>query len=155
MDLAQMQLPLDVIAIEKIIPHRYPFLLIDKVISMVEGKSIVAIKNVSISDPILQGHFPGQPIYPGVLMVEGIAQTAAVLGVASSKDKVEGVLLSSIDDARFRRVVDPGTTLRYEVTLDKRRGAFCWFTGHAYVEQEIAVSAKLSAMMKFHKEVHS
>lgn len=148
MDATKLEFPLDVVAIQKIIPHRYPFLLIDRVISIVAGQSVVAIKNVSISDPILQGHFPGQPVYPGVLMVEGLAQTAAVLGISSNKNKIETVLLSSIEDARFRRVVNPGDTLRYEVQLERQRGGFCWFKGTAYVEQEIAVSVKFSALMK-------
>jgi 3-hydroxyacyl-[acyl-carrier-protein] dehydratase len=152
MEAPKVDLPLDVIAIQKLIPHRYPFLLIDKVISIEIGRSVVAIKNVSMSDPILQGHFPGQPIYPGVLMIEGIAQTAAVLGVSSANDDVETILLSSVEEARFRRIVDPGTTLRYEVTLERRRGGFCWFSGFAYVDQELAVSVKLSAVMKFKKE---
>lgn len=141
-------LPLDVVAIQKLIPHRYPFLLIDKVIEMKPGQSITALKNVSIADPILQGHFPNQPIYPGVLMVEGIAQTAGVLGVYSSKGNVEAILLGSIQDARFRRIVEPGTTLRYEVNLEKNRAGFYWFKGQALVEDEIAVSVTFSAMLK-------
>ncbi len=148
METPKFELPLDVVAIQKIIPHRYPFLLIDKVTALVPGKSVVALKNVSISDPILQGHFPGKPIYPGVLMVEGIAQAAGVLGVLSVDEKVETVLLGAIQEARFRRIVEPGTTLRYEVTLEKQRGGFCWFKGSAYVDQEIAVNVTFSALMK-------
>ena len=148
METPKLELPLDVVAIQKLIPHRYPFLLIDKVISLVPEQSIIAIKNVSISDPILQGHFPGQPIYPGVLMVEGIAQAAGVLGVYSTNNKVQSVLLGAIQDARFRRIVEPGTTLRYEVNLDKKRGGFYWFKGHAYVDEEMAVSVTFSALMK-------
>jgi len=148
METPQLQLPLDIVAIQNLIPHRYPFLLIDKVIALVPDQSITAIKNVSISDPILQGHFPTQPIYPGVLMVEGIAQSAGVLGVYSTTNKVKSVLLGAIQDARFRRIVEPGTTLRYEVNLEKKRGGFYWFKGLAYVDEEIAVSVTFSALMK-------
>ena len=148
MDISKLEMPLDIVTIQKLIPHRYPFLLIDKVIALNPGQSISAIKSVSISDPVFQGHFPGKPTYPGVLMVEGIAQAAGVLGVCSIPNEVETVLLGTIEDARFRRIVDPGTTLRYDVAITKSRGGFYWFKGHAYVGDEVAVTVTFSAVMK-------
>lgn len=148
MELPKLEFPLDVVDIKKLIPHRYPFLLIDKVLSLTPDESITAIKSISYSDPILQGHFPGRPIYPGVLMVEGAAQTAGVLGVYSQKGEVEKVFLTSIEDARFRHVVEPGSTVRYEVSIQKRRGQFFWFKSNFFVEEEAAGSVSFSALMQ-------
>lgn len=148
MHIPELKLPMNTVAIQKCIPHRFPFLLIDKVISLTPNESIVAIKNVSISDPILQGHFPNQPVYPGVLIVEGIAQTAGVLCLYSVQQKFDNILLGEIQNARFRQVVEPGATLHYEVKIEKKRGTFYWFKGQALLENEVAASVSFSAFMK-------
>lgn len=102
------------IEVQNIIPHRYPFLLIDKVLEVVPGKSAIAIKNVSINEPFFQGHFPGNPIMPGVLIVEALAQTACVAGLMLEENKGKLGVFTGIDELKFRRQVVPGDTLRLE-----------------------------------------
>jgi len=140
--------PMDVIAIQKCIPHRHPFLFIDRVLEAVPNERIVATKNVSIADPLLQGHFPGQPVLPGVVIVETIAQATAVLGYLSHDLKLEQCLLTEVQSARFRRQVVPGDVLRIEATLVKRRAPFFWFDAVCSVDGEPAAEVKLSALMK-------
>ncbi len=146
--LPPLKLPMDLEHIKMCIPHRYPFLLIDKVTALEPNKSITAIKNVSFSDPILQGHFPERPVYPGVLMIEGIAQTSGVLGMYTKGERSSEILLVEILETRFRRIVEPGDCLRYEVTAERRRGTFFWFKGEAFVGDELAASARFAASMK-------
>lgn len=149
MELPKLDLPLDIPAIEKCLPHRYPFLLIDKVLALTPGKSVHALKAISGSDPILQGHFPGHPIYPGVLIIEGLAQASGVLGLYSRKaGSVVTVLLTEVEKARFRKKVEPGETLHYEVILERQRGDFFWFDGNARVEDSLVANVKFSALMK-------
>ena len=148
MEMPELKLPLNVHDIEACIPHRYPFLLIDRVIALTPNESVVALKSISGSDPILQGHFPGNPVYPGVLLVEGMAQTSAVLGLYSSGKPFDHVLLTEIEKVRFRQKVEPGVVLRYEVKLEKRRGHFFWFTGEAKVNDELVAHVTFSALMK-------
>jgi 3-hydroxyacyl-[acyl-carrier-protein] dehydratase len=140
-------LPISRKQIEALIPHRYPFLLVDEVIELEPGTRIVAIKHISDDDPVLAGHFPGNPVYPGVYQVEGLAQAAAILG--KFNDSVEGneIFLTEINSARFRRIVKPGDILKYEVTFEKHRAPFFWFVGKAYCGDDLAVQVRLSAKM--------
>ncbi len=144
---------LDVVEIQNILPHRYPFLLVDRVIELEEGKSIKAYKNVSISEPVFQGHFPGHPIYPGVMIIEGMAQAGGVLAFKSSsqaeqeaaKDKV--VYFMSIDKAKFRNPVKPGDRLEYRLEVLKHRGNIWVLEGKAYVDETLVAEAELKAMI--------
>ncbi len=145
---SQVKLPMDIIEIQKCIPHRYPFLLIDRVLEAVPHEYIVAIKNVSMSDPTLQGHFPGNPVMPGVLIVEAIAQAAAVLGHLSYATGLSQCLLTEVSAARFRRPVVPGDVMRFEVHVAKRRPPFFWFDAKCLIDGEVAAEVKISAFIK-------
>ena len=144
---------LDVVAIQKILPHRYPFLLVDRVTDIDEGKSIRAYKNVSISEPVFEGHFPGHPIYPGVMIVEGMAQAGGVLAFESaSKEDQEAaknkvVYFMSIDKCKFRQPVRPGDRLEYRLDVIKHRGNIWVLDGKAYVDDTLVCEAELKAMI--------
>ena len=141
----------DIDLIQRIIPHRYPFLLIDKVIDINADRSAVGIKNVTFNEPHFQGHFPGAPIMPGVTIVEAMAQTAAVMvGVEMDMaDKELLVYFMAIDGCKFRRKVVPGDVLRLSIeTTRGKAGAKVWkFKGVATVEGEMAAEAEFTAMM--------
>jgi len=140
--------PLDVRAIMEIIPHRYPFLLVDRVLELEEGKRIVALKNVTFNEPFFQGHFPGNPIMPGVLVVEAMAQAGAILLLHSrpeSRGKV--VYFAGIDRAKFRRPVVPGDVVRLEVEVLKLRSRTCLMRGKAYVGQSLVAEAEIFSSM--------
>jgi len=136
------------------IPHRYPFLMIDRVTEIRLGESAVGIKNVSINEAHFQGHFPEKPIMPGVLLIESMAQTAAVLVVKTMVEKmgqdVRGKLVyfMTIDNARFRRPVVPGDRVRIEVAVRRRRGPVWRFRGQAMVDGALAAEAEYSAMIQ-------
>jgi len=138
-----LPLPLEASQIMRIIPHRYPFLLIDRVIELEEGKRVVAIKNVSANEPQFTGHFPDRPIMPGVLMVEALAQTGAVAVLSRPDYRGKLALFAGIDDCRFRRLVVPGETLRLEVTVEKLARAFGRARAVATVDGEVAVEATI------------
>ncbi|MGC9420629.1 MAG: 3-hydroxyacyl-ACP dehydratase FabZ [Rhodovulum sp.] len=144
----------DIQLIQRIIPHRYPFLLVDRVTQIVPNKSAVGIKNVTMNEPHFQGHFPGTPIMPGVTIVEALAQTAAVM-VGISLDTVDRDLLvyfMAIDKCKFRRKVVPGDVLELKVTV-KRGGSKVWkFEGVASVDGEMAAEAEFTAMMDMPQE---
>jgi len=141
---AELALPLEAADIMRIIPHRYPVLLIDRVIELEPGKHVVAIKNLTNNEPQFMGHFPGRPIMPGVLMVEALAQAGAVAVLSLPAYRGKLALFAGIDECRFRRTVVPGDTLRLEVTLDKLRGVFGRGRGVASVDGEVAVEATIS-----------
>jgi 3-hydroxyacyl-[acyl-carrier-protein] dehydratase len=141
MDIA---LPLEAADIMRIIPHRYPFLLIDRVVELEPGKRVVAMKSVTANEPQFTGHFPGRPIMPGVLMVEALAQAGAVAVLSLPEYRGKLALFAGIDECRFRRTVLPGDTLRLEVTLEKLRGVFGRGRGVASVDGEVAVEATIS-----------
>ena len=143
----EFTMPMDVVAIQKAIPHRYPFLFIDRVLEVKSFESLVAIRNITISDPALQGHFPNNPIVPGVVIVEGAAQAAAVLG-RISKGTLTECLFTEISEARFRKPVVPGDVLRYEIKLTKHRGPFLWFEAQMSVDAADVAFVKFSALMK-------
>jgi len=143
---------LDVVEIQKILPHRYPFLLVDKVTDMTEGDNIIAYKNISISEPVFQGHFPGHPIYPGVMILEGMAQAGGILALKSSgltdeeiKQKV--IYFMSIDGAKFRSPVKPGDKLEYRISVLKLRKNLIVLDGKAYVGDTLVSEAQLKAMV--------
>jgi len=139
--------------IQKILPHRYPFLLVDRITHIEAGKSIEGYKNVSISEPVFQGHFPDHPIYPGVMIIEGMAQAGGVLafesmdreGQENTKDKV--VYFMSIDKAKFRSPVTPGDRLVYRLSVIKNRGAIWHLDAKAFVDDKLVAEAELKAMI--------
>ena len=141
---ASVKLPLEAADIMRIIPHRYPFLLIDRVIELEPGKHVVAIKSVTANEPQFTGHFPGRPIMPGVLMVEALAQAGAVAVLSLPEYAGKLALFAGIDECRFKRIVLPGDTLRLEVTLEKLRGVFGRGRAVASVDGESAVEATIS-----------
>ncbi len=144
---------LDVIEIQKIIPHRFPFLLLDRVLDIKSGESIHAYKNVSVSEHIFQGHFPGHPIYPGVMIVEGLAQAGGVLAFKSmseedQKDTANKVVyFMSIDKCKFRAPVVPGDKLEYKISVIKHRGSIWVLKGEAFVDGKLVTEAELKAMI--------
>ncbi len=144
---------LDVNEVQKILPHRVPFLLVDRVTAIKAGECVEAYKNISISEPVFQGHFPDHPIYPGVMILEGMAQTGAILAfyeeggeaVKSIEDKV--FYFMSIDKAKFRKPIRPGDRLEYRVSILKHKGAVWVFEGKAFVDGQLACEAELKAMV--------
>ncbi len=144
---------MDVVDIQKILPHRFPFLLVDRVTELVSKDSIVAFKNVSISEPVFQGHFPGHPIYPGVMILEGMAQAGGILAFKSMDDVSEEeiqnkvVYFMSIDKAKFRNPVKPGDRLEYRISVIKNKGAIWILKGEAYVDGKLTSEAELKAMI--------
>jgi 3-hydroxyacyl-[acyl-carrier-protein] dehydratase len=140
----ELTLPLEAADIMRIIPHRYPFLLIDRVVELEPGKRVVAIKNVTANEPQFTGHFPGRPIMPGVLMVEALAQAGAVAVLSLPEYRGKLALFAGIDECRFKRVVVPGDSLTLKVELEKLRGVFGRARAVAAVDGEIAVEATIS-----------
>jgi 3-hydroxyacyl-[acyl-carrier-protein] dehydratase len=139
---------LDINAIQKILPHRYPFLLVDAIEEIEPGKRIVGIKNVSINEAYFQGHFPGQPIMPGVLIIESMAQTGGVLLLSEIPDRQNKLIyFAAIDSARFRRPVVPGDQLKIDVTVASCRGTFCKLEGRASVDGKLAAEAIMMCNM--------
>lgn len=134
----ELNLPLDATGIQRIIPHRFPFLLIDRVIELEPGKRAVALKNVTANEAFFQGHFPGYPMMPGVLIVEAIAQTGAVAMLSQEGHEEQIALFAGIDKVRFKRQVIPGDTLRFEVELGQFRRNIGTGAGTATVDGEIA-----------------
>ncbi|MBT9611316.1 3-hydroxyacyl-ACP dehydratase FabZ [Aquabacterium sp.] len=137
---------MDIHKILEKLPHRYPFLLVDRVLELELNKRIRALKNVSINEPYFQGHFPHRPVMPGVLMLEALAQAAALLAFESTGDGVDEnmvIYFAGIDGARFKRPVEPGDQLILEVTLDRVKSGIYKFTAQGLVDGELAVSAEL------------
>jgi len=139
-------LPMNKKAIEEFLPHRAPFLLIDEISEYEVGVRIIAHRLITDDDPILKGHFPGNPVLPGVLIIESMAQASAVLG-RLTEPTCSTCLLTEISDSRFRRKVVPGDEIRFLVEIVKHRQSFFWFAGEATIGDEPAASAKFSARL--------
>lgn len=139
----------DIAQIMRAIPHRYPFLLVDRIVDVVKGTSAVGLKNVSINENFFQGHFPSHPVMPGVLIVESMAQTAGVLVVETLGSEARGKLVYflSIDGAKFRRPVVPGDQMRVHVVKERQRGNIWKFRAEAKVDGKVAAEAVISAMI--------
>jgi 3-hydroxyacyl-[acyl-carrier-protein] dehydratase len=145
---------IDIARVMEMIPHRYPFLMIDRVEDVRPGISAVGIKNVSINEPFFQGHFPGHPVMPGVMIIEAMAQTAAVLVVRTLGPESEGKLVyfMSVDGARFRKPVVPGDQLHVHVARQASRGNVWKFSAQAKVEDKVCAEATYAAMILDHAE---
>jgi UDP-3-O-[3-hydroxymyristoyl] N-acetylglucosamine deacetylase/3-hydroxyacyl-[acyl-carrier-protein] dehydratase len=134
--------------IMKVLPHRYPFLLVDRIVE-VEERRIVGLKNVTINEPFFQGHFPGHPIMPGVLIIEAMAQVGGMLLMGDVDDPESKVVyFMSLDNVKFRRPVKPGDQLRFELDLTQVRGAVCKMRGVARVDGEVVAEADMAAMVR-------
>jgi 3-hydroxyacyl-[acyl-carrier-protein] dehydratase len=142
-----MDLPFDIRAIMKHLPHRYPFLLIDRILTLVPDQSVTGLKNVTINEPFFQGHFPGTPIMPGVLIIEALAQAGGVLAMVSMPDTSEGTLMyfMGLDQVKFRKPVVPGDQLILEVEILKKRGKVIKLSGAAKVDGQVVAEAQLMA----------
>jgi len=141
----QVQPGFDIREIQEILPHRYPFALIDRVISYEKGKTLHAIKNITMNEPVFTGHFPGNPIFPGVLLLEAMAQATGLLGFKMMETVADNeiYLFAGIDNARFKRPVVPGDRVDFFVTFEKERRGIWKFSGRAEVDGELAASADL------------
>ena len=143
----------DVVDIQNILPHRYPFLLVDRITELTPGEYIEGYKNVSISEPVFEGHFPGHPIYPGVMIIEGMAQAGGVLAFKSMDEETQDevadkvVYFMSIDKAKFRAPVTPGDQLVYKIDVLKHKGPVWQLDAKAYVDGKIVAQAELKAMI--------
>ena len=142
-----MNKTIDILEIMKSLPHRYPFIMIDRIHEIVPNEKIVALKNVTINEPFFQGHFPGNPIMPGVLIIEAMGQAGAVLAAESMSREEQGSLIyfMGMDRVKFRKPVIPGDQLVLEMKFLKRRGKVFKMAGIAYVDEKIVVEAQLMA----------
>ncbi|WP_342362381.1 3-hydroxyacyl-ACP dehydratase FabZ [Terrarubrum flagellatum] len=140
----------DIQTILEVLPHRYPFLLVDRIVEMRGAEYGVGVKNVTINEPQFTGHFPGRPIFPGVLIIEGMAQTAGclvTLGAFGAGARPKSVLFSTVDKCKFRKPVTPGDVLRYEMTRIANKRNIWWYRGEAKVDGKLVAEAELSAMV--------
>ena len=132
----------------RLLPHRYPFLMVDRVIEIDRDQSCVGIKNVTVNEPFFPGHFPGRPVFPGVLLLEGMAQTAgAICGMVNSRARPPSVFLLTIDNAKFRKPVLPGQVIEYHMRQMKRRKLMWWYAGEAKVDGQIVAEAEVGALL--------
>lgn len=138
---------MDVNEIMKILPHRYPFLLVDRILEFEEGKKIVGLKNVTMNEPFFPGHFPGHPVMPGVLIIEAMAQVAAILAYKSSDESIRSKVtyFVGIDNTKFRKPVVPGDQLRLELEANGCRRGIWNFVGKAYVDGKLVTESELKA----------
>jgi UDP-3-O-[3-hydroxymyristoyl] N-acetylglucosamine deacetylase / 3-hydroxyacyl-[acyl-carrier-protein] dehydratase len=147
--LAQESAVLGIEEIMKVLPHRYPFLLVDRILEIEPQKRVVGIKNVTINEPFFQGHFPGHPIMPGVLIVEAMAQVGGMLLLGAIPDPASKVVyFTSLNNVKWRRPVKPGDQLRFELDLLQVRGSMCKMQGVAKVDGEVVCEAEMSAMVR-------
>ena len=137
----------DISVVLEMLPHRYPFLMVDRVIDIQGDEHGIGIKNVTINEPCFQGHFPGNPVFPGVLMIEGMAQTAGVLCIAATGARPASVFFLTINKAKFRKPVRPGDTVEYHMNKITRRKSMWWYRGEAKVAGQIVAEAEVGAML--------
>ncbi|WP_414710281.1 3-hydroxyacyl-ACP dehydratase FabZ [Pseudorhodoplanes sp.] len=139
----------DIARILKALPHRYPFLMVDRVTGMRADEFAIGIKNVTANEPQFMGHFPDNPVFPGVLMIEGMAQTAGVLCICSGAtgDTVKSVFFLTVDKAKFRKQVTPGDTIEYHMTKIARKKMMWWYRGEARVQGALVAEAEVGAMI--------
>ncbi len=139
----------DIRTIMKMLPHRYPFLLVDRIVDINGDESCVGIKNVTANEPQFMGHFPSEPVFPGVLIIEGMAQTAGVIGMLGLPEgnKPSKVYFLTIDKAKFRKPVGPGDTMEYHLQKINRRKMMWWYKGIAKVRGEVVAEAEIGAML--------
>jgi 3-hydroxyacyl-[acyl-carrier-protein] dehydratase len=140
---------IDIDRLQKLLPHRYPMLMVDRIVDVVRGRSAIGIKNVTMNEPYFQGHFPGHPVVPGVMIIESMAQTSAALVLETLGEDAEGkvVYFMFIDSAKFRRPVTPGDQMRIRVVKERQRGNVWKFTGMATVDGQLAAEAAYAAMI--------
>ena len=138
---------MDIKAILDLLPHRYPFLMVDRITDYVPGERISGLKNVTVNEPFFQGHFPGEPIMPGVLLLEGMAQVGALLAYLSEPETLQGrlVYFAGLDKVRFRRKVVPGDQLLFELAVSRRKGKVWKMAGRTLVDGNVACEAELMA----------
>lgn len=139
---------IDIDRILTLLPHRYPFLMIDKIVEVDSDDFAIGIKNVSVNEPIFQGHFPGNPIFPGVLIIEGMAQTAGAIAIAA--DKTSGrhaVYMVTVDKCKFRKPARPGDVIEYHIKKIRRRSAMGWYEARAMVGSTLIAEAEVGAMV--------
>jgi 3-hydroxyacyl-[acyl-carrier-protein] dehydratase len=145
-----METPMDIREIMRHIPHRYPFILVDRILELEPNKRVVGLKNVSINEPFFQGHFPGTPIMPGVLILEAMAQTSGVLAIASISESGKNALMyfMGLDQVKFRKMVVPGDQLIMELTVLKQRAKIMKLAGTAKVDGQVVAEAQLMATIE-------
>jgi len=145
---AELETVMDIEAIKAILPHRYPFLLLDRIVELVPGERIVAIKNVTVNEPFFQGHFPGYPVMPGVLIMEALAQAGAVMMLRDMEDPGNKIpFFTGIDKVKFRRQVVPGDRLSLELEVLRNRGNACKLAAKAFVDGELAAEGEIMAVV--------
>jgi 3-hydroxyacyl-[acyl-carrier-protein] dehydratase len=137
---------MDIREIQETLPHRYPFLMVDRIIELEPGTRAAGIKNVTVNEAFFTGHFPGNPIMPGVLIIEGLAQVAGILALKSGIEG-ETIYFMSIEKAKFRKPVIPGDQIRFEVRILRKRMNVCRFSGNALVDQKLVAEAEFTAMI--------
>lgn len=142
----ELQLPIDTKGIMAILPHRYPFLLVDRIVELDPGKTITGIKNVTMNEPFFQGHFPGEPVMPGVLILEAMAQVGSILACLSDPNMIGRLAyFAGVDKARFRRIVRPGDQLVLQLAMIKQKGKVIKMAGQAFVDEQLTTEAELMA----------